>query len=144
MTKNNLGPHLAWLLKHGPAVTSFELQRIEEEPASIDSSSLHVEQSIDPVTPAVVTLAEGYSETRVESHREDDDIVVADGAMARLQFAPQSTTKPRMLSRSNNDSNGVALTPRPSATENNYNPAFELRHSSSSAGSGPSLSLISS
>ena len=95
-------------------------------------------------TPAVVTLAEGYSETRVESHREDDDIVVADGAMARLQFAPQSTTKPRMLSRSNNDSNGVALTPRPSATENNYNPTFELLHSSSATGSGPSLSLISS
>ncbi|OXV09012.1 hypothetical protein Egran_03221 [Elaphomyces granulatus] len=149
MTKNNLGPHLAWLLKHGPAVTSFELQpRIEEERASIDRrephpSSLHVEQSIDPVTPAVVTLAEGYSETRVESHREDDDIVVADGAMARLQFAPQSTTKPRMLSRSNNDSNGVSLTPRPSATENNYNPAFELRHSSSAADKTQGISASS-
>ena len=128
MTKNNLGPHLAWLLKHGPTLSpSIEQQPpIEEEPGSIDRrephlSNLHVEQSIEPVTSAPVSVAEVSSETRAESPGEDDDVAVADGAMARLQFAPQSTTKPRMLSRSNNDLNSASRTPRPSA-ENCSNP----------------------
>jgi bloom syndrome protein len=100
MTKNNLAVHLKWLLKQAPP-TCPALVSLPERNQALQSA-LPADES--------TTLHD------ISEHVEDD----ADEEMARLLFAPQSASKPRMLSRpdttsANTPSTKQRSSPKPSA-----------------------------
>jgi bloom syndrome protein len=99
MTKNNLAVHLKWLLKQAPPKC----------PALVSLPERNASQSIAPAD-------ESTTLHNIPEHVDDD----ADEEMARLLFAPQSASKPRMLSRpgptsANTPSTKQRSSPKPSA-----------------------------
>ncbi|OJJ50167.1 hypothetical protein ASPZODRAFT_58591 [Penicilliopsis zonata CBS 506.65] len=111
MTKNNLSAHLKWLLKQGPSLypsltPSPEDNRIypehEGRPTALDITILEV-SSTGPTGGGV-----GDSQVATDG---DGTEVISDTEMARLYLAPQSASKPRMLSRQNGGLLGTPKTP---------------------------------
>lgn len=85
MTKNNLATHLKWLLNRGP---SFY-------PSLAPDAHPRVEDRVSqqPTPPA------DEADLLDDDFLDDVDDVTTDETMARLLFAPESASKPRMLSR---------------------------------------------
>ncbi|KAJ5776471.1 uncharacterized protein N7511_001482 [Penicillium nucicola] len=103
MTKNNLAAHLKWLLKQAPPTC----------PALVSLPERNASQSV-PRADESTTLHD------IPEHVDSD----ADEEMARLLFAPQSASKPRMLSRrdttsANTPSTKQRSSPKPSARADN-------------------------
>jgi bloom syndrome protein len=90
MTKHNLKDHLAWLLRNGPPTSP-----------PLDYALIAVNESVDAGLPT--TIDRGPSRPSVEnlhSSRANDGISDPAGpAMARLQLAPQSANKSRLLTK---------------------------------------------
>jgi bloom syndrome protein len=83
MTKNNLAVHLKWLKTQGKP--SYP-QLAQINPPEHDN---HVPQQLTPPTDEFAALDDILEDAENET----------DEAMARLLFAPESASKPRMLSR---------------------------------------------
>ncbi|KAJ9257353.1 hypothetical protein DTO207G8_2107 [Paecilomyces variotii] len=106
MTRNNLKQHLTWLLHRGPSLyPTLQLPKQSENCSaatrtelkqSQPDSELFVPATVDP---QVVQL-DNPTELGVGDIDNDGDRLRTDTDMARLQFAPQSATKPRLLSSS--------------------------------------------
>jgi bloom syndrome protein len=88
MTKTNLASHLKWLLNQGPSLYP-----------SLTSDTPVIERgnrvSQQPTPPSDV-------ERDIPDEEFEDCDNVTDESMARLMLAPQSASKPRMLSHPNN------------------------------------------
>ena len=85
MTKNNLAAHLKWLKTQGKPSYPQLTQTSPPEHGN------HVPQQPTPPTDEFAALDDILEDVENET----------DEAMARLLFAPQSASKPRMLSRPN-------------------------------------------
>ena len=114
MTKHNLNDHLAWLLKRGPSLyPSLEqgTRSSDGNPACQQSTTSQLNASHE------VSGAENTPSIALESLKIDassglpldplNRVVdsapsISEENMARLQLAPHSTTKPRMLSSTSN------------------------------------------
>jgi len=85
MTKNNLAAHLKWLLNRGPSL----------HPSLALDVCPHVEDRVSqqPTPPA------DEPDFLDDDFLDDVDDVATSETMARLHFAPESASKPRMLSR---------------------------------------------
>jgi hypothetical protein len=83
MTKNNLAVHLKWLKTQGKPLYPQLVQTSPHGPNN------NVPQQLTPPTDEFAALDDILEDVENET----------DEAMARLLFAPQSASKPRMLSR---------------------------------------------
>jgi bloom syndrome protein len=115
MTRTNLGQHLAWLLNRGPSLfPSLDLSTRSDEGATtvVTTTTNHPVSAL--VNQSTVNSDQQNSGTNVSEVivDNDGDIVIADADMARLEFAPSSAAKPRMLSCVNNTPSGTPKTPR--------------------------------
>lgn len=106
MTKNNLTTHLKWLLKQGPSLYPSLIPSVHDSRKDIGvpsvpqaqlgldqpgaSSGLGAESDLERI-PGTFTNDTGT---------DDADASIDDTNMARLLIAPQSTSKPRLLSSS--------------------------------------------
>jgi bloom syndrome protein len=105
MTKNNLGQHLAWLLNRSPDVNDslgFHT-RPDDDATTIESRVLpsfsqNLELPSNAASHPIAAPAPGHVQTRTENSLEDGDDVMVNEDMARLEFAPRSASRPRMLS----------------------------------------------
>ncbi|KAE8354668.1 hypothetical protein BDV28DRAFT_130454 [Aspergillus coremiiformis] len=105
MTRHNLEVHLKWLLDQGPSLYPSLSPSARENRNSIPGS-----QSNNPSIPALRVLDGQFPEIAIgdsqlfqeKSIDNVDDVpeVKSDTDMARLLFAPQSASKPRLFSRS--------------------------------------------
>ena len=127
MTRHNLGDHLAWLLNRGPLLyPSLDLLGNTRNGAS-DSGPRTWRPSVASTEVSIVGISNPNPVIAVDSsnagpteppNRDQPDIAERDGSavtsdnnMARLHFAPPSTSKPRMLSRVNGSSLQTPNTP---------------------------------
>lgn len=100
MTKNNIATHLRWLVKQGPSLYPSLTPSAQETRDDTYTRSPAPAQRI----PALGQTGAGSSDleripgTIVENTGSNE--ADADTNMARLQFAPQSASKPRLLSSS--------------------------------------------
>lgn len=117
MTKHNLGDHLAWLLNRGPSLypslgllentsngnPTPDRRPLVQSPSApeISTAAIPSSNSAAPVTRPNAVPTEDPSLDQSDIIKRDGSTVTSDINMARLQFAPQSTSKPRMLSRVN-------------------------------------------
>lgn len=107
MTKNNLSTHLKWLLKQGPSLypsltpSAHENQNNADarNPARGQPTSAQDQPGIDSRSSRDVD-SERIQETFVDDIGDNNAEVKTDTNMARLLFAPQSASKPRLLSSS--------------------------------------------
>lgn len=107
MTKNNLSTHLKWLLKQGPSLypsltpSAHENQNNADarNPARGQPTSAQDQPGIDSRSSRDVD-SERILETFVDDIGDNNAEVKTDTNMARLLFAPQSASKPRLLSSS--------------------------------------------
>lgn len=107
MTKNNLSTHLKWLLKQGPSLypsltpSAHENQNNADarNPARGQPTSAQDQAGIDSRSGRDVD-SERILETFVDDIGDNNAEVKTDKNMARLLFAPQSASKPRLLSSS--------------------------------------------
>lgn len=84
MTKNNLASHLKWLLNQGPSL----YPSLTSETPLIERDNRVSQQPTPP-----------SDESDIPDEVFEDCKDVTDDKMARLMLAPQSASKPRMLSR---------------------------------------------
>src|SRR5438270_3501647 len=108
MTKHNLKDHLAWLLRYGPPTSP-----------PLDYALIAINEAVDAGLPT--TTDRGVSRPSIEnlqSSRANDGIPEPAGpAMARLQLAPQSVNKSRLLTKAESEPQHVhhfLPTPTPS------------------------------
>lgn len=107
MTKNNLSTHLKWLLKQGPSLYPSLTPSAHENqnnanarnPARGQPTSAQDQAGIDSRSGRDVD-SERILETFVDDIGDNNAEVKTDTNMARLLFAPQSASKPRLLSSS--------------------------------------------
>jgi bloom syndrome protein len=122
MTKNNLRQHLSWLLNRGPPqIPALQLSTWSDETTTattVTSTTATFTISLDaqpneylPRTSAPSDHGKSVQRPAEVKVDNDGDIVIHDAEMARLQFAPSSTTKPRMLSCTKNGSSSIPSTP---------------------------------
>src|SRR5271170_7087791 len=90
MTKHNLKDHLAWLLRNGPPTSP-----------PLDYALIAVNESVDAGLPTTIDRGPSRSSTEnLHSSRVNDGIPdPAEPEMARLQLAPQSVNKYRLLTK---------------------------------------------
>src|SRR5947209_17612678 len=90
MTKHNLKDHLAWLLRNGPRTSP-----------PLDYALIAINEPVD--AGLLTTIDRGVSRPPIENlqpSRANDGIPdPARPAMARLQLAPQSVNKSRLLTK---------------------------------------------
>src|SRR4051794_24070039 len=90
MTKHNLKDHLTWLLRNGPPTSP-----------PLDYALIAINESVDVGLPT--TIDRGVSRPSIEnlqpSPANDGISDPAGPAMARLQHAPQSVNKSRLLTK---------------------------------------------
>ncbi|PGH04657.1 hypothetical protein AJ80_08491 [Polytolypa hystricis UAMH7299] len=125
MTKHNLGDHLPWLLKRGPLLyPSLEQQtRNTSREQNIEQGFVNLPgSSTEPPSPglAAVSPSEPLNvDSGLQNYTANEgggiDGLNSDVDMARLQFAPQSTPKPRLLSRLNSSFLPAPSTPTTSS-----------------------------
>ncbi|GAD93603.1 RecQ family helicase MusN [Paecilomyces variotii No. 5] len=117
MTRNNLKQHLTWLLQRGPSLypTLQLLKQTEDCSAAtrieLQQSQPDTELFVPATTDPQVSQLDNPTEFGVEDIDENGDRLKSDTDMARLQFAPQSATKPRLLSSGGNLSSSSPRTP---------------------------------
>lgn len=109
MTKNNLQNHLAWLLRRGPPlypalahISPVEFpDRLLPEPYTTEVAR-PVKEASESAEP--ICLSSDPAEASLPgTPGEDGSREPETGGMARLQFAPHSTSRPRMLSQLQHD-----------------------------------------
>jgi hypothetical protein len=117
MTRNNLKQHLAWLLQRGPSLyPTLQLSTQTEDRSAVagiqfKQSQPVPEPSITATTDQQVAQLDNPAEIGVEDTVEDGNQLRTDADMARLQFAPQSASKPRLLSCGDHLSSSSPRTP---------------------------------
>lgn len=109
MTKNNLATHLRWLLKQGPSLypsltpSAHEIRddtTSTRNPAPAQPTRPHADSSLgrdsdlERILGTIVDIT-GSNDAEIDTN------------MARLLFAPQSASKPRLLSSSKKPSEGT-------------------------------------
>lgn len=106
MTRNNLTTHLKWLLQQGPSLYPSLTPSVRENGKDIVAPNLSQAQLVlDQPGASSGFGAEGDLE-RIpgifanDTGTDDADANINDTDMARLLIAPQSTSKPRLLSSS--------------------------------------------
>lgn len=105
MTKNNLATHLKWLVKQGPSLYPSLTPSAHE---TRDDTNTRNPVPAQPISTLGETGAGSIVGRESDLERIPGTIVedtgsneaYADTNMARLQFAPQSTNKPQLLSSS--------------------------------------------
>lgn len=117
MTRNNLKQHLAWLLQRGPSLyPTLQFPTHTEDHSAIAGSQFKQSQpvpelSITATTDQQVVQLDSPAEIGLQDILKDGDRLKTDTDMARLQFAPQSATKPRLLSYGDHPSSSSPRTP---------------------------------
>ena len=154
MTKHNLRDHLGWLLNRGPSLyPSLDLvgNNSSGNPGPDrcppgQSAALLTEVPTDtvsnsnPVEPTTRLNAAPSEEPTIEqsgSLNGYGSTVTTNSNMARLQFAPQSTSKPRMLSCVN----GASTPKTPSASARKGHQARQTHTSSQGQTKGTSVTI---
>lgn len=108
MTKHNLQDHLSWLLKRGPSIPPPLIPQAQTTAGQTvtgqrASSFANPFDEAYTVNDAAISVLEpighdlGPQDAKVEEADNGFELI-SDVDMARLQFAPLSSTKPRMLS----------------------------------------------
>lgn len=107
MTKNNLSTHLKWLLKQGPSLYPSLTPSAHENQNNADARNSTQGQPTSAQDQPGINLrssrdvgSERILETFVDDIEDNNAEVKTDTNMARLLFAPQSASKPRLLSSS--------------------------------------------
>ncbi|OJD15451.1 hypothetical protein AJ78_04292 [Emergomyces pasteurianus Ep9510] len=108
MTKHNLQDHLSWLLNRGPSIPAPLLpqaqttaeqsvtgQRVSNSANPFDERYTASDAAISSLEPVRYDI--GAQDAKVEGQETGFELI-SDVEMARLQFVPLSSTKPRMLS----------------------------------------------
>ncbi|CRG84557.1 bloom syndrome protein [Talaromyces islandicus] len=131
MTKNNLQQHLSWLLNRGsPDLSSVDtLTRTVTNLAIPDPSVPAVQQpnrpvrqeTLDEINPTS-NIQNGQSQV---NRSRDEEIPNDDLEMARLQLAPSSETKSRLLSSSRKSRSITPTTPASRKDHGSGSPLFE-------------------
>lgn len=117
MTRTNLGQHLAWLLNRGPSLyPSLDLSTRPDEGGTTTTTNPPVSGHAESTGTRPNSLEKSdQAHTRTNEPEvildDDGDIVIEDADMARLEFAPKSATKPRMLTCMNNAPSSTPKTP---------------------------------
>ncbi|PGH06447.1 hypothetical protein AJ79_06537 [Helicocarpus griseus UAMH5409] len=110
MTKHNLQDHLSWLLNRGPVLPPLLVPQAHTTAAqnTTGQSATGFPEIFDEaitvnnaVIPAIEPTGHGSGSQNAKVEEADNGFeLISDEDMARLQFAPPSSTKPRMLSSS--------------------------------------------
>lgn len=124
MTRNNLQSHLKWLLGQGPSLypSLTPAAGDSRDPTSGGSrTDTRPPRTINATNDEIGDIDIRDSQPVLHGNAGKREDLTSDNDMARLMFAPQSASKPRMLSRSKSsvasppsvsNGSGVVETPR--------------------------------
>lgn len=134
MTKNNLTTHLKWLLKQGPSLYPSLTPSVHDKRKDIGVPSLPQAQLGSDQPGSSFGFGAESDLERIpgtftnDTGADDADANIDDTDMARLLIAPQSTSKPRLLSSSKKSTEtkkpGLGVVPEASPSEQR-----KLKHS---------------
>ena len=102
MTRNNLQSHLKWLLGQGPSLyPSLTPAAGDNRDPTSDRSRTDTRPppAINATNDDIGDIATRDSQLVLDDNAAESGDLIPDDDMARLMFAPQSASKPRMLSR---------------------------------------------
>ncbi|KAE8153410.1 hypothetical protein BDV25DRAFT_149414 [Aspergillus avenaceus] len=142
MTRHNLEVHLKWLLDQGPSLYPSLSPSALENHRPIQQLQTH-DQSIHAPASQSLEIPIGDSRPLDKAHVESSVKYAEDGLddkldsdMARLLFAPQSASKPRLLSRSSQPvprSPKRPIDPLPEPTPTRHSAVNGTKHITSSS-----------
>lgn len=147
MTRTNLGQHLAWLLNRGPSLyPTLDLSTRPDEggTTTVVTTTTTTSPPVSVNAESTGTLQKSLAKSDQAHPRnnepevivdDDGDIVIADADMARLEFAPKSATKPRMLTCMNNAPSSTPKTPGTRVSRENASARLDTQQRSSVKGS---------